>query len=301
MPSRKVSPWERRAILLYTSISTAPSTSGPDPNHEHAIVLWLRTDLKRRIRTRPSRRNIAGLAAANQLNAGARGGCRRRDPFATVIHAMKQMTRLSSQLFLLLHDPFTGKGEVGQELLECGVSAAQLADLVIARRLRVIDDQVVMAGPVQAGSADEVGEYVLGCVADQSTTYSVRMWVASLGGAVTDLVVRELVDAGVVLHERGRRGLRGRKLDRFPARDLLRASNPRNRVRHMLAHPTEFDLAGATIASIVGALGAERVFEARDTRELLRELNAHMPLPLQAVMTGLAAAVASVSVTLGAR
>jgi hypothetical protein len=215
---------------------------------------------------------------------------------------MKQMTRLSSQLFLILHDPFTGKGEVSQELLECAVSAAQLADLVITRRLAVNDDdQVVMAGRAQEGSGDEVGAYVLGCVADQSRTYSVRTWVASLGEVVTDLVVRELVEAGVVRHERGSRGLRGRKPDRFPAADLLRASSPRNRVRHMLTHPGEFDLAGATVASIVGALGVERIFEVDDTRDLLRELGTHMPSPLQSVMAGLAATVASMSVTLGGR
>jgi hypothetical protein len=223
-----------------------------------------------------------------------------------VIQVMEQMTRLSSQLFLILHDPFTGRGEVSQELLECGVAAAQLADLVIARQLGVVDDHLVMTAPVQpgpaeAGAFDEVGKYVLGCVADQDRTYSVRTWVGSLGAAVTDLVVRELVEAGVVRHERGRRGLRGRKPDMFPARDLLRASSPRNRVRHMLAHPHELDLAGATLASMVGALGTERVFEVDDTRDLLRELNTHMPVPLQAVMTGLAATVASASVALGTR
>jgi Golgi phosphoprotein 3 (GPP34) len=214
---------------------------------------------------------------------------------------MMQMTRLSSQLFLLLHDPFTGKGEVSQESLECGVSAAQLADLVIARRLGVDDDRVEMLGRAQEGPADEVGAYVLGSIADQSRTYSVRTWVSSLGEAVTDLVVRELVTAGVVRHQRGPWGLRGRQPDRFPAADLLQASSPRNRVRHMLIHPAEFDLAGATLASLVGTLGVERVFEVDDARDLIKELNTHMPSPLQAVIEGLAATVASASVALGSR
>lgn len=228
-------------------------------------------------------------------------GCRRRDLFAIVIHAMKQTTKLSCQLFLLLHDPFTGKGEVSQELLECGVSAAELADLVIGRRIGIIDDHVVMADPVQAGPTDRVGDYVLGCVADQQKSYTVRTWVGSLGEAVTDLVVRELVDEGVVRHQRGSLGLRGRKPDRFPAMDLLRASSSRNRVRHMLTHPAEFDLAGATVASMVGALGAERVFEVHDARDVLKELNTYLPPALQAVVAGLAAAVAAASVALGGR
>jgi hypothetical protein len=214
---------------------------------------------------------------------------------------MKQTTKLSCQLFLLLHDPFTGKGEVSQELLEYGVSAAELADLVIGRRLGVIDDHVVVAHQGQPARTDRVGDYVRGCVADQPKTYSVRTWVGSLGEAVTDLVVRELVDDGVVRHERGSLGLRGRKPDRFPAVDLLRASSSRNRVRHMLAHPAEFDLPGATLASMVGALGAERVFEVHDTRDVLKELSTHLPSALQAVVAGLAATVAAASVALGGR
>lgn len=214
---------------------------------------------------------------------------------------MSQTTKLSCQLFLLLQDPFTGKAEVSQELLECGVSAAELAELVIARRLGVVDDHVVLVEQAHAAPADRVADYVLGCVGDQAKTFSVRTWVGSLGEAVTDLVVRELVDQGVVRHERGTLGLRGRKPDRFPAVDLLRASSSRNRVRHMLTHPAEFDLAGATLASIVGALGAERVLEVHDTRDLIKELNGYLPAPLQAVMAGLAATVAAASVTLGGR
>jgi Golgi phosphoprotein 3 (GPP34) len=217
-----------------------------------------------------------------------------------VADAMKQMTSLSSQLFLVLHDPFSGKRKVSQELLECGVAAAQLADLIIARQLVIKDDHVVLAGPTQVGLADRIGDYVLGCVAEQSSTYPVRQWVSSLGASVTDLVVRELVDTGVVRHERPR-GLRGRKPDRFPAEDLLRASSPRVRVRRMLTHPAEFDLAGATLASMVGVLGAHQVFEVHDTRDLLREMHTYMPLPLQAVMAGLAATVAAASVSLGGR
>jgi hypothetical protein len=182
-----------------------------------------------------------------------------------------------------------------------GVSAAELADLVIGRRIGIIDDHVVMADPVQAGPTDRVGDYVLGCVADQQKSYTVRTWVGSLGEAVTDLVVRELVDEGVVRHQRGSLGLRGRKPDRFPAMDLLRASSSRNRVRHMLTHPAEFDLAGATVASMVGALGAERVFEVHDARDVLKELNTYLPQALQAVVAGLAAAVAAASVALGGR
>jgi hypothetical protein len=214
---------------------------------------------------------------------------------------MNHDARLSTQLFLILHDPFTGKGEVSQELLESAVSAAQLADLVIARRLEVVDDSVLMAGRGQEGPVDAVAEYVLRCVGDQAKTYSVRTWVGSLGEVVTDLVVRELIEAGVVRHERGSRGLRGRKPDRFPAADLLRASSSRNRLRHMLANPVEFDLAGATLASIVGALGAERLFDVENTRDVIRELDTYMPSPLRSLTSGVAAAVASASVALGAR
>lgn len=222
------------------------------------------------------------------------------DPFATVSPAMKQ-TNLSSQLFLTLHDPFTGKPEVSQQLLECGVSAAQLAELIIARRLEVIDDHVVPAGQGAPGPVDEIGEYVLRCVAEQSTTHAVRAWVTSLGEAVTDLVARELINAGVVQHLRPRGLLGGRKPDRFPATDLLRASSARNRLRDMLAHPDKFDLPSAALAAIVAGLGAQRVFEVEDSRDVFKELNRYLPAALRPVLAGLATAVAAVSVGLGGR
>lgn len=214
---------------------------------------------------------------------------------------MIQMTSLASQLFLVLHDPFTGKGQVSQELLEYGVAAAQLADLILVHRLWIDDDdQVVLGQQGQGGPTDAVGDYVLGCVADQPRTYPARTWVTSLGTAVTDLVVGELVGAGVVRHE-ATRGLRGRRQDRFPGVDLLRASHSRNHVRHMLANPGEFDLPGATLASLVHVLGVEQVFELANTQQVFAELSRYNPKPLQSVLAGLAAAVAGASVTMGGR
>jgi hypothetical protein len=69
----------------------------------------------------------------------------------------------------------------------------------------------------------------------------------------------------------------------------------------MLAHPAEFDLPGATLASMVGALGAERVFEVHETRDVLKELSTYLPSALQAVVAGLTATVAAASVALGGR
>lgn len=221
---------------------------------------------------------------------------------------MNQISGLSSQLFLTLHDPFTGQAQVGQELLEFGVGAAEFADLIIAQRLQVVGDHVTPGPATQPPTGVAVGpagDFAFGAVAEQEQTYSVRTWVTTsdLTRALTDLVAEELLAAQVVRHERPRVGLRARRQDRFPAVDLLRASHSRNRVRHMLSHPQEFDLPGATLALLVDALGAVQIFEVDAPQQVLAELRVYLPPPLRSVVAGLSASVAAASVALrgGAR
>jgi Golgi phosphoprotein 3 GPP34 len=215
--------------------------------------------------------------------------------------AMTQLRALSSELFLTLHDPFTGKPEVSQELLEFGVTAAQFADLIISTRLDVDSDDHVVLGRVRAdAAADPIGQYVVGSVGEQPRTYPARTWVASpeLAAAVTDLVVQELVTSGVLRHERVRR-LRGRKEDRYPANDLLAASHSRNRVRNMLINPQTIDLRNGTLAVLVGALRAEHVFDAPHAQQIIGELKRRTIPQLQSVVEALETAVAAASLAMG--
>ena len=47
-------------------------------------------------------------------------------------------------LFLVAHDSFTGRMEVSRELVLCGLVSAELAHLIVERRLGVADDRIVV-------------------------------------------------------------------------------------------------------------------------------------------------------------
>lgn len=209
-------------------------------------------------------------------------------------------------LFLVAHDSFTGRMEVSRELVLCGLVTAELAHLVIQRRLAVADDRIVLGesagtarppagGPVDQAGA-EVDEYVETSVRQQHSSHSVRAWSESMGEVLYELIADNLVDRGVVRRER-RRVIGRRTGDRYPAADLLRASGPRLRLDHMVREPTTFTLAGAVNVALLGALGIERLLETEPTKEFLDELNRNLPSQLQLLMAGAAAAAAAVSLT----
>lgn len=204
-------------------------------------------------------------------------------------------THLAPNLFLTAHDAFTGKLAVSRELLDCGLVAAELADLIISRRLDMLGDRVVVTAQRAEGD-DEIGAYVVESVARQPKSHTVRTWVGSLGETVFGLVAGRLVDDGVVRRE-ARRGRLRRGPDRYPAVDLLKASGPKVRLQHMIKTPTDLDLAGAVNASIVGALGVERILEVDVDKRVFGVINANLPGPLQMLMGGLATSVAAVSLT----
>jgi hypothetical protein len=205
-------------------------------------------------------------------------------------------SHLAENFFLIVHDPFTGKSSISRELLDCGLVAAEIADLVLTGHLDVVDDRVVLTDRT-GGRDGELDRYVLEAVGRQSSAHTVRVWAESIGEIAFDLVVRQLLDSGVIRAERQRAVLR-RGPERFPAQDLLRASGPRLRLEHMLRHPTEFDLPGAVTAAIVGALGVERTFEFDIDRELFTELQENLPPSLERLVAGVAATVAAISLTI---
>ena len=209
-------------------------------------------------------------------------------------------------LFLVAHDSFTGRIEVSRELVLCGLVTAELAHLIIERRLSVLDDRIVVAETSEAArpptrrpedeAGVEIDNFVVSSVRQQHTTHSVRIWADSLGEVIYGLIADNLVEQGVVRRER-RRMIARRTGDRFPAADLLRASGPRLRLDHMVREPATFTLAGAVNVALLGSLGIEQLLESEPTKEFLDELNRNLPSQLQALMAGAAAAAAAVSLT----
>jgi hypothetical protein len=209
--------------------------------------------------------------------------------------------RLAADFFLIAHDEFSGKLRISPALLACGLSGAQLAELITAGWI-VVESGRLLTMDVHVDGSDEVGAYVVETIRQQSSTHSVRVWVETFGEMLPELIARQLVAEGVVRREQGGRQLMRRRPDRYPATDLLAAARPRLRLEHMLRTPQEFDLPGAVLAVLLGALGAEVLLDPEldraAARELIGRLRTHLPADLRDLMEGVEAAVAAISLTI---
>jgi hypothetical protein len=201
---------------------------------------------------------------------------------------------------LIAHDEFSGKLRISLELLCCGLVGGQLADLIVANRLAVEGGRVLVTDD-RSEARDEVGDYVVESISRQTSTHSVRVWVETLQEVLYELIGRRLINDGVVRREQGGRQLMRRRPDRFPATDLLAAARPRLRLEHMLRTPQEFDLPGAILAVLVGAVGVETVLDPEidrtAARELMTRLEENFPADLRALIEGVRAAAVAVSLT----
>jgi len=207
---------------------------------------------------------------------------------------------LAADFFLIVHDEFSGKVRISLDLLCCGLVGSQLADLIVANRLAVEGGRVLVTDD-RSEARDEVGDYVVESISRQTSTHSVRVWVDTLQEVLYELIGRRLINDGVVRREQGGRQLMRRRPDRFPATDLLAAARPRLRLEHMLRTPQEFDLPGAILAVLVGAVGVETVLDPEidrtAARELMTRLEENFPADLRALIEGVRAAAVAVSLT----
>ena len=205
---------------------------------------------------------------------------------------------LAGRMFLILHDPFTGKPGVSQEQMKYGLVAAALADLVMQGRLRMENGHLSIAD-YRGAAPDEIGAFLLQRIHDGPSDIT-RRWMEGFTEMVYELVARGLVAGAVVRREQGRRVVR-RSPDRFPAIDLLRAAGPRVRLEHMLRSPHDLDLAGAALASIINGLGLERVLDVDRERAAVKKAVAaaatHLPTDLRSLVDDVSAAVAEVTLT----
>lgn len=208
---------------------------------------------------------------------------------------------LVRRMFLLLHNPFNGKAEIGHDLLTCALVAAELADLVISRRLGMENDRIVVAETRGSGN-DEIGAFVLESIRRQPTAHTVRSWVEALADVLYELVARGLVADGIVRRQEGGRRLLRRSPDRFPAVDLMRASGPRLRLEHMLRTPREREVTGAALAAVLGALEVDRILDVDRDRSAVRaavaDATGSLPLDLRALVSGVEGAVSAISLVI---
>jgi Golgi phosphoprotein 3 (GPP34) len=173
--------------------------------------------------------------------------------------------KLAARIFLILHDSFSGKPAVGPTAIRCALVGAELAELIIARRITMENDLVVLGDPGSPGS-DEISAFVVDSVSRQTGSYGVPTWLGAIGDALYELVAARMVGAGILVRSRGLVG----RTQRYPAANLLAAAGPRVRLEHMVRRPRERDLPGAVCAALLGAVGAVGVLEIDGGRRSMR-------------------------------
>jgi hypothetical protein len=199
---------------------------------------------------------------------------------------------LAAGFFLVAHDEFSGKLRIARDRLGHGLVAAELAQLLIAGRIAIADGRVVLTDSY-AAEPNDVDRYVLDSVQRHQSVRSVRAWVESLSEPLYELIAQRLEVMGIVRREAGG-GLVRRKPDRFPGVDLLTAARPRMRLERMIRSPKELDLPGAFTVTLLWALGAEGALDPEidknAARELVQQVNEHLPADLHSVLAGARAA-----------
>jgi Golgi phosphoprotein 3 (GPP34) len=212
--------------------------------------------------------------------------------------------QLAADFFLIAHDPFDGgRLAISTEILGCGLVGAEVADLILARRLRVDGDDLVVGEPSgrePGGPLDEADDYVLEALAGQDSVHPVRTWVEPLQDGLYALVGDRLVASGVLRREHGTRRIgRGRQPDRFPADDLLAACAPQQRLEQLLRAPQDLTLAPGFLAALIGVLGVDRLLNSEidraTLREMLAEIEQNLPTDLRVLCNGVRAVTAEVS------
>jgi hypothetical protein len=206
---------------------------------------------------------------------------------------------MAATFFLLVHDEFSGRSRCRADLLRCGLVGAQLAELVIAGRIGLVEGRVhpLDAGPL--GDARPAAEYVMECVLAQPRYHTAATWADNLGDPLHAMIVNEVVEDGIVRRESAG-GFGRRRTERFPAVDLLRAAAPKERIERMLMTPRELDLAGAFTIATVWALGIEAVLDARSDRgsgDLVERIQARMPTALRELLDGIGNSAAASPLT----
>jgi Golgi phosphoprotein 3 (GPP34) len=207
--------------------------------------------------------------------------------------------QLALDFFLIAHDPFDGgRLRISPELLGCGLVGAELADLVLARRLGIAGEDVVVVEP--GGQLDEVDDYVIEAVGSQDSVHPVRAWVEPLEDGLYALIGRKLVASGMLRRiQGGRRITRGRQPDRFPANDLLAACRPQQQLEQLLRSPADLTLASGVLAALIGVLDLDGLLnpeiDRATLREILAEVEQHLPTDLQALCDGVRAVSGEVS------
>ena len=203
-----------------------------------------------------------------------------------------QQLPLADDLFLTAHDSVKGKCLLSPATLGLGVAAALIGELVLWRRLDVVDGKIAIIDDRPTG--DPAATAVLDQLLREGHHRAVRDWIAFLAtGVAIDLVERRLSRAGLVQRQE-KRGLFGTKVSFTPS-DSMIAGWPATRIRTFVGRGEMLDIPDLVLAGLILATGLDQhvlvTLDARGRGLLFDQLKRRLPAMLQELVGQAEAAV----------
>jgi hypothetical protein len=199
---------------------------------------------------------------------------------------------LADDLFLTAHDTVKGKCLLSPATLGLGLSSALIGELVLWRRLDLVDGKLTIIDDRPTG--DPATTAVLDQLLREGHHRAVRDWISFLAtGIATDLVERRLARAGLVQRQE-KRGLLNTKVFFVPT-DTMTAGWPATRVRTYASRGELLDLPDLVLSGLILATGLDQqvliTLDARGREQLFDQLRRRLPARLQELVGHAEAAV----------
>jgi hypothetical protein len=199
---------------------------------------------------------------------------------------------LADDLFLTAHDTVKGRSLLTPATLGLGLAGALLGELVLWRRLDIVDAKIVLID--DRPTADPAVTAVLDQLLREGHHRAVRDWIAFLAtGIAIDLVERRLSRAGLVQRQE-KRGLLGSKVFFVPT-DSMVAGWPATRIRTFLGRGELLDIPDLVLAGLILATGLDQhvfvTLDARSRGQLTDQFRRRLPAMLQELVGHAEAAV----------
>jgi hypothetical protein len=208
-----------------------------------------------------------------------------------------QALPLADELFLVGHDPYSGKPQISDNALDTGLAGAVLAELALTDRIYVDDDTVVTVRD-QRPRGERVSDAALAEILKQRDLHPVRAWVEYLRDHARTMVAPRLVQMGLVERVQSRSMLK--QIIRYPATDPVRASSAESRLRYMLDHPENLDVQTAVLAGLVMAVGLDFKLSGASPREIRDGLSRMLRIlrpDMRSLIVGVESAVAALALS----
>ncbi|MDY7083725.1 MAG: GPP34 family phosphoprotein [Actinomycetota bacterium] len=188
---------------------------------------------------------------------------------------------LADDLFLTAHDTVKGKCLLSPATLGLGMAAALIGELVLWRRLDVVDGKLQIIDDRPTG--DPAANAVLDQLLREGHHRLVRDWISFLAtGVATDLVERRLARAALVQRQE-KRGLFGSKVSFVPT-DSMIAGWPATRIRTFVGRGELLDIPDLVLTGLILATGLDQhvflTLGTRDREALFDQLKRRLPAML---------------------